>query len=239
VKENTFLIAVPHLGELRAETVIWMLDIGMSNSKNVTFLFRQEQPVSVSRNHLVKSFLDTENEWLLFLDSDMHPNDNILNMAKRGKLVVSAMTTCMSKGIPYPLIMKRHDVDGLVYHMITKPDLDKAVDGLIEVDGVGTGCLLIHRSVLENMKPPWFEFSTTEDGRLLQGEDYYFSKKCFDAGIKMFVDTTHQVGHMKTIDLGAFNRLLVDIIYGKATDITVINGGKSYEEKSALSKVIT
>jgi len=74
-------------------------------------------------------------------------------------------------------------------------------DALVEAVGVGTGALLVHRSVFETLRPPWFKFTYRDNGTKAQGEDFYFSKKARKAGFRLWVDTTRPCGHVHLADI--------------------------------------
>ncbi len=170
-----------------------------------------KQPVDANRNSMVMDFLDDpENEWLYMNDDDVVPPTDILDMVKFGKPVVSG-TVCIRKNvIPQPVLLR--SVDGTYRQVnLAEYEEDKQSNGLIEVDGVGTGCLLVHRSVLEGMEPPWFKFQYDEFGRLSLGEDLYFSRKLEEAGVPMFVSTEHLCRHYKTLELSEVASAVNDI----------------------------
>jgi hypothetical protein len=60
---------------------------------------------------------------------------------------------------------------------------------------VGAGALLIHRSVLEEMKPPYFEINPSKIGGREMPEDYYFCMKVGDLGYKIALDTRVDTYH--------------------------------------------
>jgi GT2 family glycosyltransferase len=171
------------------------------------------QPVDSNRNRIVKEFLeDPDNEWLFFIDDDMLPKNNVLGMIDFNKPIQQAVTTVMQKRLPQPLIRKfAPGTDELMWRMIEPEDINQRDDELIPVDGIGTGCVLIHRSVLEKIKPPWFEFKRDEYGIAIMSEDYVFSKKATEAGFEMFCNTAFNVGHLHLVDLYAMNRTLADV----------------------------
>lgn len=159
------------------------------------------QPVDANRNEMVVDFLDEpDNEWLYMNDDDVVPPTDILDMVAYGEPVVSGTVCIKKKSVPQPLILKEF---GNTYRQVNMSEYmdEKREDGLIEVDGVGTGCLLIHRSVLEGMEPPWFRFQYDDLGRLKLGEDFFFSRKLKEAGVSMFVSTSHLCRHYKTVEL--------------------------------------
>lgn len=164
------------------------------------------QPVDANRNEMVKGFLDTEDaEWLLMIDNDVVPPPDVLSMVEHGRPVVSA-TVCIRKNlVPEPIIVKEQ---GSQYRQVGLGEYEDEVrdDGLLPVDGMGTGCLLLHRSVLEGMEPPWFNFKYNEYGGLRLGEDFAFSRKLNDANVPLFVDTEIICRHFKTVELSEFTR---------------------------------
>lgn len=164
--------------------------------------FHHLQPVDANRNEMVKSFLEKENaEWLLMIDNDIVPPTNVLDMVLHDEPVVSAVCTIKKGAVPSPTVMKE---EGDSYRQVNISEVLEERDddsGLLKVEGVGTGCLLIRRDVLEDMQPPWFKFKYNEYGGLRLGEDFYFSRRCMGEDVDMFVDTNIITSHFKNVDL--------------------------------------
>jgi len=178
---------------------------------NLKVNFSYLQPVDANRNKMVKNFLeDEENEWLLMIDDDVVPPGDILEMIDLGEKVVSATVTIKKDGVPHPVIVKQRD-DGK-YRRITMQEYSEEITdkGLVEVDGVGTGCLLIHRSVLEEMSPPWFKFLYNEDGTLKLGEDFYFGQRLRELGQPMYVSSDFVCSHYRKTDLTEFAQIVAE-----------------------------
>jgi 2-polyprenyl-3-methyl-5-hydroxy-6-metoxy-1,4-benzoquinol methylase len=69
---------------------------------------------------------------------------------------------------------------------------------LIECDAVATGCLLIHRSVLEKIPAPWFEYEAGGNS-----EDLTFCDKAkFEYGFPIFADISTICGHYNWVAMG-------------------------------------
>ena len=135
------------------------------------------------------------------------------------KKIVSALTCVMQKGVPGPLIMKSAPAtkdNPVLFTPMKKDDIDtECPDRLMKVDGVGTGCLLIHRDVLKAIDPPWFKFQYTHDGTIELSEDYYFCEKAKAAGFELFLDPNCVCGHAKYLDLYDMNKLMYRIASSK------------------------
>jgi hypothetical protein len=71
--------------------------------------------------------------------------------------------------------------------------------GLIEVDAIGFGAVLMKRDVLDRVPQPWF----TLDWR--GGEDITFCKRAKEQGIKICLDASTRMGHIGTAPLITYN----------------------------------
>ena len=163
-----------------------------------------------SRNVVVKTFLETTDaDWLLMIDSDER-----LSLQTWHKLIDSAhdKDRPIVSGLVFAAFFD--DQDGLrpvptIFRMDPERGLE-AIDGypideLIEVDATGTGCLLIHRSVLLDMQKQatpnqgkdwaWFVEGAI-DGTYF-GEDLLFSKRLKSMGYKIFAHTGAILPHHK------------------------------------------
>lgn len=182
-----------------------------SDDYSVSIDFTYGQPVDSNRNKMVKSFLeDEDNEWLFMVDNDVVPPKDFLKMVDTGKKVVSGTVTIKKDGVPHPVIVKQKE-NGEFRRMGLDEYQEEIQDnGLVEVDSVGTGCLMIHRSVLEEMKPPWFKFLYNEDGTLKLGEDFYFGQKLQELGHDTFVHSDVLCSHYRKTDLTEFARIVAE-----------------------------
>ena len=217
-------IAVPTRGEVRLEMCQWLGDITRKPYKGYSFVvkFNYIEPIDGNRNYLVNKFLeDPRNEWLLFVDDDMAPYSDLVTMIDHGEKVVSGLTCAWQNEKPAPLLMKYQDGNMEMYDRQSVEDVLSGEGGLIEVDGVGAACLLIHREVLEKVKPPWFKFEYDDKGRVIKSEDYRFCKAVKDAGYKIYVDPDNIVGHCKKIDIVKINALIYQALANK--DVAVVD----------------
>lgn len=94
-----------------------------------------------------KGFLEGGSEWIFWLDDDTVPPVNVIeHLVSLGLPFVAGLYFLPSK--PYnPIAYKRMEESGLYYPIYGYPR-----GALIQVDSVGMGCTLIHRSVYEKIK---------------------------------------------------------------------------------------
>lgn len=66
--------------------------------------------------------------------------------------------------------------------------LDKDIEGVVEVEGVGFGCVLTSTSIFENIFKPWFPITYDSASDCYLGEDMNFCIRARDAGYQIYVD---------------------------------------------------
>lgn len=129
-----------------------------------------------------------ETTHVLFLDSDMiFPRDTLQVLLRHNLPIV---------GVNY---VRRH-----FPATPTAWKDDKALEtlpkdkGVIEVDHVGMGVMLVDRRVFDCIELPFFSFDYKDDGLTLVGEDVYFCRQCKKAGIPTYIDhdLSKMTGHM-------------------------------------------
>jgi hypothetical protein len=151
-------------------------------------------PIDRNRSYLVSLALkDPAITHCLFLDTDIVPEDkNFLDIMVSYDLPIVGLL-CTKRLPPYEPIMYKNDAppEETVNGFWVKYPKNK----LVEVDAVGTGCLLVKREVFENMKLPYFLFRSNYQLDLHQSEDIYFLQNAKELGFKAYVDTKHTCKH--------------------------------------------
>lgn len=179
------------------------------------FLPLAGMPYDHARNTSVIATLNSGAEYLFCYDSDVvPPRDAILRLMTHKLPIISGMYCRRSPPHGLPVMIK----DG---RWIT----DFTPGSLVEVDVVGAGCLLIHRSVFERLPPDprrpekrWFDWRVDCKGLILpNGQPLYQDGECLSEdfvfcqrikqhlGIKTYVDTSvrcKHIGHCEA-DLGS------------------------------------
>lgn len=105
-------------------------------------------------NLMGKMLLDDKDaEWIFCTEDDhIYPEDTLLKLLSHGKDIVSGLY--LKRDMPFEPIAYHEVGDGsgnLYPHF-----LEDHESGLVEVDVVGVGCLLIRRKVFETIPPPWW-----------------------------------------------------------------------------------
>ena len=168
-------------------------------------------------NKAVMDFLETKDEWLLSVHSDvMVAPKTLMRLLSWDKPLVSALIF-MRVGPVLPHVWRKYDGD-ITGRMVMRindtrdwlyahPDYlantgpfvmePKPDNALVPVDFTSTSCTLIHRSVLEAMRPicndVWFQ---CDDDLRGGGEDRRFFEIAMQAGFDGYVDRSCVVGHL-------------------------------------------
>lgn len=177
--------------------------------------------VDRNRDRICFEFLRNKDkpEWLLMIDSDMiHPEELAIRLTAWQVPIVGGLYFHRGKTHD-PFAFAKAEIalgsdifqrerqqwspmrdevwDFLKEHNIPERDGamvigDPGEVGLYEVDAVATGAMLIHRSVLEHMPPPWFEYR-----KEAHSEDLIFCDEAkFWYDIPVYCDFSTMSGHM-------------------------------------------
>ena len=151
----------------------------------------------LARNKMAIQLLLSEYTHLLMLDIDHRHPKEIIQRLSRWVLQMPEVQVVgglnFRRGEPFDPCCGFWTGDD--YGSIERPaEWDK---GLMQVDLLGTGSILIAREVFELIPPPWFAFDYSLVWKdKWPGEDIYFSKLCDEYGVKKYVDTTCTSPHM-------------------------------------------
>jgi len=180
--------------------------------------------VAHGRNQITRTFWeDTDADWLWWIDTDMQfaPDtlDRMIEAADpTDRPILGALCFSFNQGESQEIIPTLY---GLVDGPEGQPVPARAFslpepDGVHHVWATGTGCLLVHRRVVDAVfhhRPdpegqawgetswPWFKFSdwTVENLPDVMGEDLTFCARANAAGFPVHVDTRIEVGHVKPV----------------------------------------
>jgi hypothetical protein len=164
--------------------------------------------IAMARNMLVGQFLEGDAEWLMCVDTDIVFNPDAISRLRSVadeslRPVVSGLYYVINNDDQVPAMYAAGSRDGNLYFQAFK---EWPEDSLLEVDAVGAGFMLVHRSVFEKIRADhdgdqcWFRECVLNQRPI--GEDLSFCIRVAGAGFPVYVHTGVQAGHMKTIMIG-------------------------------------
>jgi hypothetical protein len=149
--------------------------------------------LSKGRQTLVNKALSTGSTHLLFIDSDMvFPPETATHLLSHQKDIVGIAAATRRENRLLNSAQTRWGE-----RLKAGPD-----DGLVQVDYLGFGCVLIRAEVFAKLDKPYFPIrykeTDPEIGDVWLGEDYGFCEKVRAAGYSIHVDTalSHRFGHL-------------------------------------------
>lgn len=180
-------IAVPSATTVHADFCMSLATMCYNlNELPIIIITCRSSIVAEARNNGVKMAQEAGAEFVFFVDSDMtFPHDALLR-----------------------LLVREEDIVGATYSRRTPPltflgeiKQDQPADappGLIEMNRIPTGCLLIRMSVFQKLKAPYFRFRTDEASGQIVGEDYDFSDRVREQGYRIWCDPilSKKLGHL-------------------------------------------
>lgn len=127
---------------------------------------------------------------VLWLDSDMRfPRDTAERLLSHHLAVIGC--NCTTR---VPPIRPTSIRDGsLVY-------TDAQSTGVVEVDGLGFGVLLMQTDIVKALPRPWFRYGWNAGRRSTIGEDVDFCRRLREAGHRLYIDQdlSKEIGHIGT-----------------------------------------
>lgn len=199
-------------GQVDGAFMTSMLELFRARSEKIDGIVRIEGGLlSRQRNEVVKTFLDhTTSEWLLMIDSDEQMPilafDKLVAAAHRElrPVVAGLYFGTWPRGelfpTPVPHLYNRAD-DGVG----VIPIFDYPADRIIEIDAAGTGCILVHRDILEEFRAnadahegdAWCWFRDLPLGGQWLGEDLYFCRRIRQLGHRIHAHTGAILKHRR------------------------------------------
>jgi hypothetical protein len=180
-----------------------------------------------SRNSQVDEARKAGADYMVFIDDDMtFDSDSLYNLWRLEEDIVSGLTVRKM----YPNKPSCNNINPETGKHDVIPDIPP--QGLISVDAVGTGFLMIKMSVYDRIDAasagtlcvdakngkPYYAFAPK--GESVTGEDYFFCAKARVAGIRPKVDCGLIIGHLGPYPFTIYDyRLGLDIEKEKAKEL--------------------
>jgi SAM-dependent methyltransferase len=246
------------------DTVLWHLE---KAGRGSGYFQAEGHRVDRNRDKIVEQFLENPQkpEWLVMLDSDMeHPGDAPIRLTRWNKPIVGGLYFHRGE-LHDPFVFRAADreqdkygrsvlrwapmrdevFDFLEENHVPLRDGAIAIEDtvnspLVEVDAVATGCIAIHRSVLEVMEKPIFEYREHA-----YSEDLMFCHIAKNEyGIPIYADMSCISGHYNWVPMGQTQfrvlyrgRGLNLTTYSKSDAVRLLSGYTGESEADALREI--
>lgn len=186
---KTVQIITPTRTEIRMELSLFREYLAARERRfRIMLGISEAQPVANNRNRIAWKMLADGADYVLMIDSDTVPRGfNPLDYVENDLDVL---------GFPNPTWRAN---DECPISWFPAPPSDA---GLVEVEEMGGGCLLIARRVLEHpaMRGPFLDFWDA-DGLRIESEDQSFCRRAREAGFKVWCAMDRPIAHFKPVEL--------------------------------------
>lgn len=190
--QKNVAICVPSTDVVHADFAMCLATLSFNPGAKCALVSMKGSMVQVNRDNGVEMARNVKADYLLFIDSDMvFPQDCLKRLLAHGKDVVGA--TYRKRVPPYNILGRTLEAKRI-----------EVESGLIEMEGLPTGMLLIRMAVFDRLKRPYFRMVAIEEDKekgippSTLGEDYYFCNVARQAGFKVWldVDLSKELGHI-------------------------------------------
>ena len=180
-------IAVLNQGDINETLAARLIQVARRWPHLPTPLRPQGNQIARQRNMAVERMIG---DWLFFLDADMVPPspDILADLVLSDAEIISGIA--LERYPPFRVAATHRETGE---KLLLK---DLPISGPLEVATVGTGCLLVRRSVFAAMEPPWFRCGQLDPQYLT--EDSEFCLRAAKAGFRILLHCGVRIGHRTT-----------------------------------------
>ncbi len=145
------------------------------------------------RDNMATNVMKLNPDYILWLDADQtYPANTpevLMKHVDDGKLVVGGLTPHRGSGKP-------NVWESIPGSPLFNPRDIYVNDGLVKVDGMGLGGVMMSPEVFRKMDYPWFRMLWNEEINSKLGMDFTFYNNCKKHGIDVWCDTDLVYGHL-------------------------------------------
>lgn len=183
------VIGIPANGDMKVMTaccLVMATNLVRTVGHDLDLVYSPGPYTHWNREHLVQSALETDADYLMFIDTDVtFPPDGIARLIDDDKDIVGAMYNLKQ---PEPVTtIKMWNEDRSEFRAVKDEPLPAE---LFQVAALPTGFMLIRLACLARMAFPYFP---CEFGR---GEDVAFCLNAQEVGLEVWCDPTIEVKHL-------------------------------------------
>ena len=173
------------------ESVINLISI-YRETYDITIKLISGYAADVARTNAFNLFLQTDNDYLLFLDSDIIINEFAFDkLIKADKDIITGIYNKKT------FLVQQSEVYKIVDNKFTPYNTNEIPQELFKIIACGFGCVLLKRNLVKQM----MEVSKGVPFKFIQGnpyvsEDIYFCNLLSKHNIELWADGTAKVGHV-------------------------------------------
>jgi hypothetical protein len=189
LKKSKLAVCIPARDTLHSAHAMCLTELVKFNTMNNidTHVFMDLSTILLQqRETLANLALNLNAEYMLWLDSDItFPATTAARLMAHNEPIVAAN-----------YVRRQFPSKGVAYSKIGDWDnpLDFSIQNeLVEVEGIGMGCVLMKTEIFKKIPKPWFEFTWSPETNDFLGEDMNLCKKINNLGYKIKVDTSLSV----------------------------------------------
>lgn len=199
-KIGKLAVLIPTRDTLHSAHALSLAEMVKFNTMNDidTHVFMDASTILLTqRERLATQAVELGADYMLWIDSDIvFPSTTAARLLAHKEPVVAAN-----------YVRRQRPAKGVAYETIgdwENPLPFEVYDDLVEVEGIGMGCMLIKTSIFEEMSKPWFDFQWSPASNDFLGEDMYLCQKLAAAGYPIKVDTalSQELRHLGTYGFG-------------------------------------
>lgn len=201
------LIAVPTYENIYPDTFKSIYDLDRADHE-VNFEFVRGYDVANARNRIGQITLEQGYDYVLMVDNDEVLQKDALTILvddlESERVKGMAVGYCLrrpknadpenNRTTVFRLGAKGYSLDD-AYTATELQNLYEQGEYKIRIRGSGLGSALIHKSLFNRIKYPWFKWQIYDNGSHLS-EDLFFCTKIRELAVPMYVDTRVKCGHM-------------------------------------------
>jgi hypothetical protein len=199
-KKTNLAVCIPTRDTLHSAHALALAEMVKLNTQNSldTHIFMDASTILLTqRERLATQAVELDAEYILWLDSDMvFPASTALRLLAHNELVVACN-----------YVRRQLPAKGVAYKVIgdwQKPLPFEIYNELVEVQGVGMGCMLMKTRIFTEMMKPWFEFGWNAESNDYLGEDMLLCQKISSLGYNIKIDSvlSQELRHLGTWAFG-------------------------------------
>jgi hypothetical protein len=199
-KKGKLAVLIPCRDTLHSAHALCLAEMIKLNTMNDidTHVFMDASTILLTqRERLATEAVNLGAEYLLWLDSDItFPATTAIRLMAHDEPVVACN-----------YIRRQLPAKGVAYEVIgdwNNPLPFDIYNHLVEVQGVGMGCMLMRTEIFSKIPKPWFEFGWSPDSNDHLGEDMILCQKMAAAGYSVKIDSqlSQELRHLGTWAFG-------------------------------------